>query len=306
VGIWQYGICDYSCSHIFKCGLLTEGEVNVSIARCFLDKCQSFIARIRSPFTKEFILVAGRRNCAIIAAMQVTIEQLRCISIFTSLQNSELHRLQPHAVIKGYKKGEVILQEGDCLLPSLYALVSGLIRITKIALTGKETILRILKAGEMFAAPALLGDGIAPATVIAETDCEVVLIEREALLDAVRSEPEIAFKILSVFNHRLQQLHNTVHGLISEKAITRLVRYIQYSAHEYGTETTQQGDCLQLHLPHYQIARSIGITYEECVRLFKQLQPWVSYSRGGKITVKDWHGLEAIASGLGSENELRK
>ncbi len=41
--------------------------------------------------------------------MQATIEQLRCISIFTSLQNLELHRLQPYAVIKGYKKGEVAL-----------------------------------------------------------------------------------------------------------------------------------------------------------------------------------------------------
>jgi hypothetical protein len=53
--------------------------------------------------------VARERDFALIAAMQVIIEQLRCISIFTSLQNSELHRLQPYAVIKGYKKGEVAL-----------------------------------------------------------------------------------------------------------------------------------------------------------------------------------------------------
>ncbi|NJM68291.1 MAG: winged helix-turn-helix domain-containing protein, partial [Acaryochloris sp. RU_4_1] len=39
--------------------------------------------------------------------------------------------------------------------------------------------------------------------------------------------------------------------------------------------------------PYYQIARSIGITYEECVRLFKQLQEVVSYRRGGKITILD-------------------
>jgi CRP-like cAMP-binding protein len=229
--------------------------------------------------------------------MQATIEQLRCISIFTSLDNAQLNNLQSHAVVKAYAKGKAIMQEGDRLSPSLYALVCGLIRISKMAASGKETILRTLKAGEIFAAPALFGDGIAPATVTAEVDCQVVIVDREALLNTIQEAPEIALKILSVFNQRLQQLHNTVHGLMSEQAIARLVRYIQYCAREYGTEATQQGHCLRLRLPYYQIARSIGITYEECVRLFKQLLPWVSYSRGGKITVQDWDGLEAIASG---------
>ncbi len=229
--------------------------------------------------------------------MQATIEQLRCISIFTSLEDAQLNNLQSHAVVKAYAKGEIIMQEGDRLSPGLYALICGLIRITKMAANGKETILRTLKDGEIFAAPALFGDGIAPATVTAQVDCQVVMVAREALLNAIQEAPEIALKILSVYNQRLQQLHNTVHGLISEQAIARLARYIQYCACEYGTEATEAGHCLRLRLPYYQIARSIGITYEECVRLFKQLLPWVSYSRGGKIIVQDWNGLEAIASG---------
>jgi hypothetical protein len=50
-------------------------------------------------------------------------------------------------------------------------------------------------------------------------------------------------------------------------------------------------------LPYYQIARSIGITYEECVRLFKPIQAIVHYSRGGKILILDQGKLEAIAQG---------
>ncbi|MBR8832550.1 MAG: hypothetical protein DSM106950_00520 [Stigonema ocellatum SAG 48.90 = DSM 106950] len=48
-------------------------------------------------------------------------------------------------------------------------------------------------------------------------------------------------------------------------------------------------------LPYYQIARSIGITYEECVRLFNQIQTIVTYQRGGKILVLDRLTLDAIA-----------
>ena len=169
--------------------------------------------------------------------------------------------------------------------------------MTKIATAGKETILRTLFPGDIFAAPALLGNGIAPATVTAETDVQVLTTEREFLLAAIRQNPEIALRILAVFNQRLQQLHDTVHGLVSERAIVRLARFIHYFSIEQGTKIVDNRVCLEKRLPYYQIARSIGITYEECVRLFKKLKPFVSYRRGGKITVLDWHKLEAMASG---------
>ena len=229
--------------------------------------------------------------------MKATLDHLSHIFVFSSLAVAELEQLQPHAQLHIYQPGEIIMHEGDSLPPHLYALVSGTIRIGKTASTGKETILRILRAGEIFAAPALLGDGIAPATVIAESDCQIITVERQALLNAIQHAPEIALSMLSVFNQRLQKLHNTVHGLVSERAIVRLARYIQYCAAEQGVESTHAGMQLRMQLPYYQIARSIGITYEECVRLCKQLRSVVSYDRGGKITIHDWHKLEAIGSG---------
>ncbi|WP_333298872.1 cyclic nucleotide-binding domain-containing protein [Microcoleus sp. M2_C6] len=69
-------------------------------------------------------------------------------------------------------------------------------------------MLGTLFQGDIFAAPALLGNGIAPATVTAETDVEVLTTEREVLLAAIRENPEIALRILAVFNQRLQQLHS--------------------------------------------------------------------------------------------------
>ncbi len=229
--------------------------------------------------------------------MKATIDQLQSLSILAALTDAELADLQPHAVIESFQQSEILMHEGDRLPSCLYAIVAGTIRITKTATTGKETILRLLSAGEIFAAPALFGNGIAPAIVVAETDCQILTIEREALLEAIRSQPEIALSLLSLFNQRLQQLHNIVHGLVSERAIVRLVQYIQYFAGEYGTHPTSQGDCLRVNLSYYQIARSIGITYEECVRLFKQLHTVLRYGRGGKITVRNWQELESIATG---------
>ena len=227
--------------------------------------------------------------------MKATIEQLANISIFADLKPEQIALLQPDSEIREYQSEETIMQEGDRLPATLYAVAQGRLRVVKTATTGKETILRTLNVGEIFAAPALFGDSIAPAMVIAEGSAQVLNVKREALLNAIQANPEIALKMIAVLNHRLQQLHETVHGLVSERAIVRLARLIQETEIEQQIDITQP-ECLDLQ-SHYYIARRIGITYEECVRLFKQLHAIVSYRRGGKVTVIDGQALNKIAQG---------
>lgn len=229
--------------------------------------------------------------------MQATINQLAQIRVFADLTPLEVKHLQPHTRVQSYRQREIVMYEGEDLPAKLYALLSGSMRVTKTATTGKETILRTLSAGEIFAAPALLGNGIAPAVVTAECDCQIVTVERDALLAAIQQTPEIALRMLMVFNQRLQQLHETVHGLVSERAVVRMARLLEYFASHYGTEPTPEGLELKVKLPYYRIARSVGITYEECVRLFKSLQGVVSYRRS-KITLLDLDALEKIANGM--------
>ncbi|NJR22714.1 MAG: Crp/Fnr family transcriptional regulator [Richelia sp. CSU_2_1] len=229
--------------------------------------------------------------------MKANVAQLAEIWIFASLNSTELERLQEHTAIRTYRQGEVVMYEGDRIPEKLYTLAIGSLRVTKIGAAGKETILRTLSAGDIFAAPALLGNGIAPATVTAETDSQVLTTDREVLLAAIGENPEIALRILTVFNQRLQLLHQTVHGLVSERAIVRLARFIHYFCSEQSTQVVENRVALTKRFSYYQIARSIGITYEECVRLFKKLKPVLAYSRGGKIIVLDWERLGAIASG---------
>ncbi|MCC5644091.1 Crp/Fnr family transcriptional regulator [Nostoc sp. CHAB 5824] len=225
--------------------------------------------------------------------MQASLEQLSQIIVFAGLETADKVSLQPYTQVQRHRKGEIIFHEGDRLPAKLYAVVNGSIQVTKTATTGKETILRALATGEIFAAPALLGNGISPATVTVESDCEILTVERDALLKAIGQNPEIALRMLTVFNSRIQQLHETVHGLISERAIVRLAKLIQYFAAESGTESTSQGKFLKVKLSYYRMARSSGITYEECVRLIKSLKSVIAYRRGGTIMILDAEKLDA-------------
>jgi CRP-like cAMP-binding protein len=229
--------------------------------------------------------------------MRVTVEQLQQLPLFPGLDLEYLAHLQTHAAVKQYSRGEIILHEGDRLLARLFAVLSDRIEIKKTAATGKETILRLLPAGELFAAPALFGDGVSPAIVVAEQDCQILTIERITLLEMIQNNPKLALQIIAVLTERLQHLHQVVHGLASERAIVRLAQFIQAVAISEGTDATAQGLQLRSRLPYYQIARSIGITYEECVQLFKQMESVLTYHRGGKILVLGQETLAAIANG---------
>lgn len=226
--------------------------------------------------------------------MQIDVQQLQYISLFKELEPLLLGKLAEHSSLKTYESDEVVFYEGDALPACLYLLVTGSLRLSKISESGKETILRLLRADEVFAAPALFGNGVAPATATALEPIKVLTIQREALLNGFREAPEMALQMLGIFNQRLQHLHSRVHGLVSERAIVRLIHYLKYFADSGGTDRVSEGQQLRAHLTYYQIARSIGITYEECVRVFKQLKGSVTYQRGGKITILEPNELTAI------------
>ena len=214
--------------------------------------------------------------------------QLQTITIFRNLDTLQINALLPFSYWQEYRPGEIIMREGEEIPHKLYCLIAGKLEIKKAsAITGKEAIIRLISGGELFAASAIFGNGMAPATVVCLHPSQVLTIEREALLAAIAQVPEISLNILSVYNDRLQQLHNTVQGLITEKPIIRLVKLLQYYYSYHGVSSLKDKELLNISLNYSQISRSIGVSYEECVRLFKQLKEVVNYQRGGKIMIQD-------------------
>jgi CRP/FNR family transcriptional regulator, cyclic AMP receptor protein len=97
-------------------------------------------------------------------------DRLKAVLILRDLSDADITALQPYTLLHPYQKGDVVMIEGDRLLPQLYILIQGTLEVTRLSTSGKETLLRTLAPNEIFAAPALFGDKIAPATVTAIVD----------------------------------------------------------------------------------------------------------------------------------------
>jgi len=229
------------------------------------------------------------------AVLTPTPADLRQLDFFNSLAESELETLASRARLIRLDNGEALFHEGMPIEPALRFVYVGGIQIRKTAASGKETVLRLIRQGEMFGVAALFDRKIAPGTAIASEPTQVLEIPMHDMIEHLRTAPEIAVKLLVTFAQRLRDSQDTLHMVISGRAKTRLARLILSTIDQDGAVKGADGYRLKTKLPHATMSRMVGITYEECVRLIRDWShdpALLRYERGGAITVLDREWLE--------------
>lgn len=219
------------------------------------------------------------------------------LDFFQGLDETELRPLTSNARIRPCDASEVLFREGDPLEPALRLLLHGGLEIRKSAASGKETVVRLIRPGEIFAVAALFDRKVAPGTVVASEKSQVLEIRQEDIQAHVAENPGIAMKLLVTFAQRLRETQDALHAVVSERARTRLACLILRILDREGGIRVPAGLQLKTKLPHGTLSRMVGITYEECVRLIRdwcQSPAILRYERGGTITVLDRARLEDL------------
>lgn len=232
------------------------------------------------------------------AVLTPTPTELRQLDFFNSLSEGELADLSSRARLVRLESGQSLFLEGEPIEAALRFVYTGGIQIRKTAASGKETVLRLIRQGELFGVAALFDRKLAPGSAIASESTQVLEIPIHDMMAHLSGTPEIALKLLITFAQRLRESQDTLHMVISGRAKTRLARLILTTMAQDGALPGPEGYRLKTKLPHATMSRMVGITYEECVRLIRD---WshdpeiLHYERGGIITVGDRSALERQA-----------
>ena len=118
------------------------------------------------------------------------------IDIFSTLSYELLVELAEIARDQHAVAGDVIIEEGS-LGDELFALVDGEVAI------GDSDIR--LSTGTVFGELAVLSPGPRTATVTAQTDCEMLVVDRTTLLALADRRPAVMAEIARVLAERLQK-----------------------------------------------------------------------------------------------------
>ncbi len=131
-------------------------------------------------------------------------ETLKQVPLFAGLSKKELQTLAKSSQERTYQPGATIIRQGDTGV-GLYIITKGHAKVTQEQDPDRaEVVLNQVGPGDVLGEMALLDDLPRSANVVAEDEVTAVLLPVWEFRTALRSNPEIGLKLLSVLSHRLR------------------------------------------------------------------------------------------------------
>jgi CRP/FNR family transcriptional regulator, cyclic AMP receptor protein len=132
------------------------------------------------------------------------IEFLQKVPLFENLSVPEMEKIQKVVRRETHAKDTVMFFEGD---PgnSCYVITRGEVRISKLIPNIGEEALAILKPGDYFGEMALIDNFPRSAHAIANTDIEVLVLDKRDLHKILIMEKDLGYKLLWAFTRTLSK-----------------------------------------------------------------------------------------------------
>ncbi len=191
--------------------------------------------------------------------------------------------------IRSFGGGEHVFFEGDqaTFLPIILA---GKIKMVRYPEAGKEIIIGMFQAGEIFAIPPAMDGKQFPATAVAIVDSSLLMVPRNAFLALMDSSSEFSSLVLNRMCGILRDRADTVQIMATPSAEQRIATVLlRLTGEMNGNETTKITHRRQ------DIAEMAGLTLETTIRTIRKLADKGSLKIiGGRIFVETTEHLRAL------------
>lgn len=219
---------------------------------------------------------------------------LREIPLFSELSIDQLRQVSFFSKLKQFKKGERVFNEGD-FYSGFYILLKGTVKVSKITISGKESVMHIVKSLNAFADVPMFEGGAYPVSAEAIEESIALFVPKEKFLELLSNEPEIALKVLAGFAKKMRSLVNQIEDLSSKEITNRFAKYLIKEIKATGTEKFPE-PFVKLLIPKATIASYIGTITETLSRILHKLQKeGIIRIRGKVIFVSDFKKLVELA-----------
>lgn len=190
---------------------------------------------------------------------------------------------------KTFGEEQEIFAGGD-KAESLPIVLSGRVKMLHYLEPGKEVIVGIFEAGEMFAVPPVFDGGVFPAHAIAMEESQLLLIERRRFLELLRESSELSFAVISWMCSMLRDKTATIQNLAIASPDHRVASILLKLAEKEPTDKP-----FRVKLRRQDIARMAGLTTETTIRVIRRFAANGSVVIShGKIVIDDRTGLKQL------------
>ena len=209
-------------------------------------------------------------------------EQLRSFAMFAGMSDEDLATMAGMVTYREFPRGSFVLTQNDHS-SVLYFLVSGRVKVSIASQEGRELALSYLEAPAHFGEMAASDAEPRSADVIAMTDVEVLGLESKDLVDAIKTQPQLAITLIGTLSRRVRDLIGRLEDMAFHDATHRVMRVllnVATASYEARGVPVIEG------LTHYEIATLAGTSRETASRVISNLgRDGAVATRGRKIVV---------------------
>lgn len=154
-----------------------------------------------------------------------TVNSLRGCQLFTGLPLEDLGKVAEVTVAKSLEKGDYLFHEGDPA-HGFYIVQRGAINVHRVTAGGKEQVIHVFRTGDSFAEIAVVSPTGYPADARAVEPTQVLLVQKDGILELLKRQPELALRMLGSMSSHLRVLVGQIEDLTVKDVETRLANWL--------------------------------------------------------------------------------
>jgi CRP-like cAMP-binding protein len=214
-------------------------------------------------------------------------------SIFKYLSPTEIEILNYAKDFRHYKRGDILYQEGN-RISGFYCINSGIIKVFKTGLDGKEQIIRFAKTGDIIAYRSVLSNEVACTSAKVIEDCQVCFIPSEILTQFIKTNPAYSLELLKLACHELGEANSFITDIAQKTVRERLAEILLLLVNDFGLDNEH---FLNISLTREELANIVGTATESVIRLLSEFKSdKLVELNGRKIKILNKKGLEKISN----------
>ncbi len=216
--------------------------------------------------------------------------------IFCSVEESALADVARHKVTNTYKKGQTLFVQGNHPF-GLFCISTGNIKVTKVGVNGKESIVRIASAGDVLGHRSLFTNQFYMATATALEDTKVCFLDKKFILKVMQKEPTVSMQIIEKLSTDMGKAESKLSSLHQKNVRERLAELLLILKESHGTIDTEDKLKINLKLTREEMATMIGTANETIIRFISEFKEAGLIEQKGKyLYIKDEEKLIDLAN----------